>query len=53
MARTTGWDGKPLSEKDKKFFALRDSGYKGPIDQDGDKAKVVGKGNDLRIVKKK
>ena len=39
MARTTGWDGRPLSEKDKKFYALRDSGYKGPIDQDGNKAK--------------
>jgi hypothetical protein len=37
MARKTGWDGKPLSEKDKKFYALRDSGYKGPIDQDGNK----------------
>jgi hypothetical protein len=30
-----GWDGSPLAEKDKRFFALRDSGYKGPIDQDG------------------
>jgi hypothetical protein len=38
MARTTGWDGKPLSEADKKFFALRRSGYEGPIDQDGNKA---------------
>jgi hypothetical protein len=53
MARTTGWDGKPLSEADKKFYALRDSGYKGGIDQDGDKAKVVGKGRDARIVKRK
>jgi hypothetical protein len=30
-----GWDGKPLSEKDRRFYALRESGYKGPIDQDG------------------
>lgn len=37
MARDKGWDGKPLSEKDKRFYALRDSGYKGPIDQDGNK----------------
>lgn len=37
-ARTHGWDGKPLSEADKRFFALRDSGYKGPIDQGGNKA---------------
>jgi hypothetical protein len=26
-----------LTEADKKFFALRDSGYKGPIDQNGNK----------------
>jgi hypothetical protein len=30
-----GWDGSPLSEKDRRFFALRDSGYEGPINQDG------------------
>ena len=30
-----GWDGKPLNERDRRFFALRDSGYTGPIDQDG------------------
>lgn len=36
-----------------KIKALRDSGYKGPVDQDGDKAKVVGKGRDARIVKQK
>jgi hypothetical protein len=30
-----GWDGSPLSKKDRRFFALRESGYKGPIDQDG------------------
>lgn len=37
-ARTHGWDGKPLSEADKRFFALRDSGFTGWIDQDGNKA---------------
>lgn len=47
------WDGSPESPKDKKFHDLRASGYKGPIDQDGDKARVVGKGRDLRIEKLK
>ncbi|MET0426304.1 MAG: hypothetical protein ABW046_20715 [Actinoplanes sp.] len=37
MARTHDGLGRPLDEKGKKFFALRDSGYKGPIDQDGNK----------------
>lgn len=27
-----------LTEADRKFFALRESGYKGPVDQDGNKA---------------
>jgi hypothetical protein len=30
-----GWDGSPLSEKDRRLYALRESGYKGPIDQNG------------------
>lgn len=31
-----GWDGTtPLSEKDRRFYALRESGWTGPIDQDG------------------
>jgi hypothetical protein len=30
-----GWDGKPLSEKDRRLYALRESGWTGPIDQDG------------------
>jgi hypothetical protein len=30
-----GWDGSPLSEKDRRFYALRESGWTGPIDQDG------------------
>lgn len=34
-ASRRGWDGSPLNEKDKRFFGLRDSGYTGPIDQDG------------------
>ena len=30
------WFGEgPLTEKDQKFADLRESGYKGPIDQDG------------------
>lgn len=28
-------DGKPETEADKRFFDLRQSGYTGPIDQDG------------------
>lgn len=28
-------DGSPLTEADRRFWALRDSGYNGPIDQDG------------------
>ena len=35
-----GWRSKEqgnLTAADKKFFALRESGYKGPIDQDGNK----------------
>jgi hypothetical protein len=53
LMASRNWDKSPETPKDKKFHDLRASGYKGPIDQDGDKAKVVGKGNDLRIVKKK
>lgn len=33
--RTHGWDGKPLTDAGKRFFALRESGYRGWIDQDG------------------
>lgn len=32
-------DGKPETAKDKKFFDLRESGYKGQIDQDGNAVK--------------
>jgi hypothetical protein len=42
-------------DKDPKYRrlkTLRDSGYKGPVDQDGDKAKVVGVLPDGRIVKR-
>lgn len=39
--------------KYQKLKALRDSGYRGPVDQDGDKAEVVGKGRDARIEKRK
>lgn len=52
MAKSRNWDGSPESAKDKKFHDLRASGYRGPIDQDGDKARVVGKGIHARIVKK-
>lgn len=29
------WDGQPETERDTRFFNLRESGYRGPIDQDG------------------
>lgn len=32
------WDGEPETKADRKFFDLRESGYKGSIDQDGNKA---------------
>jgi hypothetical protein len=35
MAKSRRFDGKPETPADKKFFDLRSSGYKGPIDQDG------------------
>lgn len=28
-------DGKPETDADRRFFDLRESGYRGPIDQDG------------------
>jgi len=31
----TGWDGKPLDDRGRRLYALRESGYTGPIDQDG------------------
>jgi hypothetical protein len=37
MGKSRRWDRKPETPKDKKFFDLRESGYKGPIDQDGNK----------------
>jgi hypothetical protein len=38
MARFRSKDNGNLTEADKKFYALRESGYTGPIDQNGDKA---------------
>jgi hypothetical protein len=37
MGESRRWDRKPETPKDKKFFDARESGYKGPIDQDGNK----------------
>jgi hypothetical protein len=34
-ANRTGWDGKPLDDKGRRLYALRESGYTGPIDQHG------------------
>lgn len=30
-----GWDGKPLDDQSRRLYALRDSGWTGPVDQDG------------------
>ena len=35
--RTRRVDGKPETAADTRFFDLRESGYQGPIDQDGHK----------------
>jgi hypothetical protein len=35
MAKSRNWDRSPETPKDKKFHDLRASGYRGPIDQDG------------------
>lgn len=32
---TRRFDGRPETEADRRFWALRESGYTGPIDQDG------------------
>lgn len=32
---TKGWDGKDLKDSDARLYGLRESGYDGPIDQDG------------------
>ncbi len=34
--RTRRGDGRPETEADRKFFDLRESGYDGPIDENGD-----------------
>ena len=36
-------DNKPETPRDKKFFDLRESGYKGPIDQNGSKVDNLNK----------
>lgn len=37
MAKTRRVDGKPETDADRRFFDLRESGYRVPIDQDGEK----------------
>lgn len=53
MAKSRRLDGKPETAADKRFFDLRISGYRGPIDQDGRPARWVGKGKNARIVNDK
>lgn len=38
MSETRRWDGEPETPAEKKFFDLRDSGYTGPINKDGNPA---------------
>lgn len=45
-ADRTGVDGKPLNDADRRMYALRESGYRGPIDQDGYPA-TSGQGPDI------
>jgi hypothetical protein len=42
------WDGQTETTTDKKFFDLRESGYTGPIDQNGNK---VTSGPDAAILR--
>jgi hypothetical protein len=37
MSESRRWDGAPETPADTRFFDLRESGYTGPIDQDGHK----------------
>lgn len=38
MAKNSrNWDGSPETDKDRRFHDLRESGYRGPVDQDGNK----------------
>lgn len=46
---TRRWDGEPETEFDARFFGLRESGYTGPIDQDG---YAVTTGEDAAILKR-
>ncbi len=41
MSETRRWDGKPETEADTRFFDLRESGYTGLIDQDGNPASTT------------
>lgn len=43
------WDGEPETPAEKRFFDLRESGYSGPIDQDG---YAVTSGPDAAILKR-
>ena len=47
MGRSRRVDGKPETKADKKFFDLRGSGYKGPINQNGD---MVTSGREAEIL---
>ena len=38
VTETRRWDGEPETEADRRFYDLRERGYTGPIDQDGNPA---------------
>jgi hypothetical protein len=46
---TRRWDGKRETEKDRRLFDLRESGYRGPIDQDGHRVDDVDAWIDQRL----
>lgn len=48
MAKYRSKENGNLTEADRKFFALRESGYTGPIDKDGNK---VTEGRAVEILK--
>ncbi|CAM06180.1 hypothetical protein A8924_7410 [Saccharopolyspora erythraea NRRL 2338] len=47
--RSRNWDRSPETEGDRRFHDLRDSGYTGPIDQDGN---PVTSGRDADILRR-
>jgi hypothetical protein len=53
MSKSRRVDGKPETARDRRFFDLRESGFAGPIDQDGRAvmSRTDGRGNPLPLFK--